>query len=526
MNSRIDKNVGCFCLGYLILYLYYIFVGNQIIEEGKNINMNETKLKSTRNLLDFCKNLNKSNTVISWDKTVEHYAQKAATFKEIFNQPEFNKSPNSKEIVKRLDSLVDRCVNSEFQIAFVGTIKAGKSTLINAILGQNIASTRVTPETAVLTKFRSSEKNYVKVKFYSKNEWDELWKTISTRADVFLEEYKTLNGESNKNKWIGHSEYRKEILISNLKEELERWSSSKHVEHYFVKEIEVSLENLNLPENVVFVDTPGLNDPVKYRSDVTRNYIDRANAVFICVTVHAMTGEETKIIYSVFANSSSKDKIFVIGTQIDNLNVPEQDWQEQHNEWCKYLSEKSAFGDTRLADSHIIPTAAYMENLCREYLKDKYIIKEEEKKVLFAFAVKYGIITTDDMMGGFDINNADDYIEKLKDHSHIDKLLGSIRTGILSKYRQFLIDDIIKIYNDLKKDISNYFNEVIDNNKKMLAVSNGDINEIRKNYTIARENSEIQKKTREALMILLNDLKENNKKRLEDLEDKLTGVVE
>ena len=309
-----------------------------------------------------------------------------------------------------------------------------------------------------------------------------------------------------------------------MKQELEVWSSSKHVEHYFVKEIEVGLSSLNLPENVVFVDTPGLDDPVKYRSDVTRNYINRANAVFVCVTAHAMTGEETKNIYSVFANSSSPEKIFIIGTQADNLNKPEKDWNEQKNEWVKYLSEKTAFNSRQLAESNIICTAGYMENLCREYIKDKNSISEDDKKVLFSFATKYGIITIEDMMSGFDIDCMDKYIEKLREYTYIDTLLYKIRTDILARYRQFLIDDIIKIYNDLKRDISAYFMEVADNNKKLLDASNSDVDEIRKQYEIAYENAQAQKQVKEALSILLNDLKENNSKRIKDLELKLKNI--
>lgn len=427
-----------------------------------------TNEKTIRSLVDFCNGLQEPKTVITWDSTVARCARTLEMFKSILNQPEFQNSPEVAGMQKRLESLLDRCVNSEFQIAFVGTINAGKSTLINAILGQNVASTRVTPETAVLTKFRNSPYNYIKVKFYSTNEWDELWKTISTRADVFLEEYERLNGKNHKNTWVGHSEYKKEISRSDLKEELEKWSSSKHVEHYFVKEIEVGLSSLDLPENVVFVDTPGLDDPVKYRSDVTRNYIDRANAVFVCITAHAMTGEETKNIYSVFANSSSKEKIFIIGTQADTLNKPEQDWNEQKNEWVKYLSEKAAFNSRQLADSNIIRTAGYMENLCREYIKDKNSLSEDDKKVLFSFAMKYGIITMDDMMSGFDINRMDKYVEKLRECTYIGTLLDRIRTDILARYRQFLIEDIIKIYNDLKRDISAYFREVAETKKNFL----------------------------------------------------------
>lgn len=485
-----------------------------------------TKEKTTRSLVDFCNGLQEPKTVITWDSTVARCARTAEMFRYILEQPEFKKSPEVAGMQKRLEALVDRCVNSDFQIAFVGTIKAGKSTLINAILGQNVASTRVTPETAVLTKFRNSAENYIKVKFYSENEWDELWKTISNRADVFLEEYKKLNGNKHKDKWVGHSEYEKKINVSDLKQELEVWSSSKHVEHYFVKEIEVGLSSLNLPENVVFVDTPGLDDPVKYRSDVTRNYINRANAVFVCVTAHAMTGEETKNIYSVFANSSSPEKIFIIGTQADNLNRPEKDWNEQKNEWVKYLSEKTAFNSRQLAESNIICTAGYIENLCREYLKDSNSLNDDDRNILVSFAMKYSIITMEDMIKGNVLNNMDKYVEKLRERANISVLFNKIRNDILAKYRQFLVEDIVKIYTDLKRDMMKFFKEISDENKKLLYASNGDVDEIRKQYEIAYENAQAQKQVKEALSILLNDLKENNDKRLKDLKVKLANIAD
>lgn len=477
--------------------------------------MTLTKEKTTRSLVDFCNGLQEPKTVITWDSTVARCARTAEMFRYILEQPEFKKSPEVAGMQKRLEALVDRCVNSEFQIAFVGTIKAGKSTLINAILGQNVASTRVTPETAVLTKFRSSAENYIKVKFYSENEWDELWKTISERADTFLKEYKSFDGENHKSKWVGHSEYRKPINSSNLKEELEIWSSSKHVEHYFVKEIEVGLNTLDLPENVVFVDTPGLNDPVKYRSDVTRKYIDRANAVFVCVNASKMTGEETRIIYNVFSNSSSREKIFVIGTQADNLNTPpEQQWIEQKKEWSKYLEENTAFGNHELAESNIMPTAAYIENLCREYLNKN----EDDKNVLFSLIMKYEIINMNDIMNGVDM---DECVKKLREYSHIKELLEKINNDILSKYRQYLIEDIIKIYKDLKSDMMKFFREVANNHKKLLIASESDTDEIKRQYETALKNAEKNRNAKKNLTSILNILKEDNKKRLQNLEEML-----
>ena len=51
------------------------------------------------------------------------------------------------------------------EIAVVGTVKAGKSSLINALIGTRLASVDPTPETSILVKYRTtSEGNYLKIK--------------------------------------------------------------------------------------------------------------------------------------------------------------------------------------------------------------------------------------------------------------------------------------------------------------------------------------------------------------------------
>lgn len=475
-----------------------------------------------KNITDFCNQISVKSNIVSWDSTINRYARIAEKFKTILLQPEIKKYSQSETYIPRLNTLIDRCINSDFQIAFVGTIKAGKSTLINAILGQNIASTRVTPETAVLTKFKHSNDNYIKVKFYSSEEWESLWKTISNRADVFKEEYASLNGDFSKDKWISHDDIHKYLSDSEIKAELERWSSSKHVEHYFVKEIEVGLTSLDLPENVVFVDTPGLDDPVKYRSDVTRKYIERANAVFVCVTAHAMTGEEQKTILGVFANSSSSDKIFIIGTQTDNLNNPEKDWAEQHREWVKYLSDETGFGSRTSAERQIMPTAAFMENLCREYKKDKSSVSDADKNLLAALAMKYGLITFSDVMNGASVDEA---IIKLLDYTFIDKLMMQIKESLLTKYKDYLISDIKKAYSDLKKELIVYFQEIKSSNEDLLSATMSSKEEIEQKFEKARIEAEASKNSKEILINLLNVAKEDNKKRIEELEKALKNLT-
>lgn len=253
---------------------------------------------------------------ITWNSNVDKYVKRMEQLRTVLIQPEFNRN-NENSLISRIDNFIKRCQTPEFHIAFVGTIKAGKSTLINALLNRNLASTSVTPETAVLTKFRHCKNiNYIRVSFYSQYEWDKLWKSISNNADVFLKEYATLNGDNFKNNWIGHQEIYQEVENQELEEIIEHWTSSKKVEHYFVKEVEIGLKDFDMPEQVVFVDTPGLDDAVKYRSDVTRNYIDRANAVFACVKSDSLTGPELSTLYRIFSNTSyNPEKVYVIGTQ-------------------------------------------------------------------------------------------------------------------------------------------------------------------------------------------------------------------
>ena len=66
---------------------------------------------------------------------------------------------------KAIGRYIEFVRNPEIQVAVVGAVKAGKSTLMNAILGIDIASTEVTPETAALTIFKYSEKYFIKVYF-------------------------------------------------------------------------------------------------------------------------------------------------------------------------------------------------------------------------------------------------------------------------------------------------------------------------------------------------------------------------
>lgn len=455
---------------------------------------------------------NKKHLDITWDVTVDKYVRMIEKMQAILSMREFESGAQN-TLINRTKIFMDRCEKPEFHIAFVGTIKAGKSTLINALLGKNYASTSVTPETAVLTKFRHcEEENYVKVTFYSETDWALLWDSISNNADVFKEEYKRLEAEKVKDQWIGHSQEYISASEDELESVIERWTSSKRAEHYFVKEVEIGLQGFHMPEEIVFVDTPGLDDAVKYRSDVTRQYIDRANAVFACVKSDALTGPELNTLYRIFSNTSyNPEKVYVIGTQWDSLNNPKKDWEQQKEEWVKYLKRKDAYGKEELAGKNITYAAAYVNNLARDYAE----LDEDEKYTLQSTGFKFRIMPSD----------LESRLSDLIELSNVGEIRRHINQDLVTQYKEYLYKDIQELYMDIKKDICVHFEEIETAQESIMDTATKDISGIRADYEKAKKDLEEVQKYKEQLQNTLKIVREDTKNRIKDLQEKLKELV-
>lgn len=438
----------------------------------------ETRIAALRSNLE----AQKIDTAYLWNETAHKYAKNMLKVKSLLETDEMKQQITSK-MYKDIDTFLSKCKDNEFHIALVGAIKAGKSMLINAMLGYEYSSTKVTPETASLTKFKKSSKNYVKAIFYSVNEWNELWESVNkSNAAVFLEEYKTLNAESIKNQWLGHHDEVTECETrEELKDKIYEWTSSKSSLHYFVKEVEVGLKEFELPDGVVLVDTPGLNDVVEYRSNITRDYIARANAVLVCVKSDALNGQELQTIINVFSNTRyNPEKVYVIATQTDTLNHPVEDWKNQRDEWLKYLKQKSTFASAELAKKNLIAVSGYLYLLLKEY-KD-LPEDSDEYWALESIAIKYRIR----------MKEMDERYNELLDYTNIEMLKRTIKNEIVSKYEELLIEDIKGTYDICKESITFAMNNIKKNQQEIIDTAQGGIEEIKK------KKEEYEKKYKEA----------------------------
>lgn len=444
---------------------------------------------------------------IYWDKRIDVCVKKIERLKALMKISTHDEAIYKKLFAEINDFLI-KCANPEFQIAFVGTIKTGKSTLINSLLGHNYASMAVTPETAALTKFRKSTgSDYVNVTFYNSNEWSELWRSRTSGADAFNKEYKELNGDAYKDKWIGHEPIHREMGNSEIEAELAKWSSSKSPEHYFVKEIEVGISTLSsdFPTQVVFVDTPGLSDPVAYRSEITKNYIRKANAVFVCVDAQKIYKEEIETIASVFSFSAhNKNKVHIIATHWDTMNEPNEDWVSKQKPFMiKHLVGPGFFETEENARENIMHSAAYIYNLCRDYKT----LEKREKNSLLSFAVKLD----------YDISELSEKIDEIMEKTNIDNIKSVIREKLTGKFHDLLVQDLFKQYNEITGQLKRYVITSRNDNKKVIEAANSNLDEFKKKIDEAQKNYKAVQNQKKMLEDALKSVNSHTQKRLEKI---------
>lgn len=406
-------------------------------------------------------------------------------------EKEFNvKFDDERKDIKEQKAFIEE---PDLQIAIVGTIKAGKSTFINALFEENIASTDVTPETASLTKFRYSTKNKLEVKFYNKAEWDELWESVKkseekTKTKIFRDEFESSGAENIKNDYIGASDKIEEVSnIEELKNKVKEYTSKNSKIHYFVKELKVYLNNENMHKNVTIVDTPGLDDVVDYRSKITRDYIKRANAVIVCVDSSSLRNDEYLTITKVFENIGYDFyKVMILGTQIDNRNNPKKDWEEkQIEEWKKYLRDK--YKNEDLLKNNIIGVSSYVYSKVIE-LENGEKCEEDAILQIYKLAKSYGIDLSlqDPNLNNNIIKNSN----PIRDLTNIQKVNSIMHRDIISKGEEEVIKDLEKRYLSVITNISNKAKSIKNTNsesKKTLDMTKAE----QENFRI-KKNKEIE----------------------------------
>ncbi len=177
---------------------------------------------------------------------------------------------------------VPKLEGERFHIVVLGEFNHGKSTFVNALLGLDVLPTGITPTTAAINQVLHAPIPHAKVVLQSGEHVD------LTPSEI--REWVTVAG--------GHA------------------SEVAYVELGYPCDI--------LKDNVVLVDTPGVNDLNEQRAEVTYGYVPRADAVlFLLDAGQALKDSERTFLASHMLDGTRERLIFVLG-KMDLLSDDER----------------------------------------------------------------------------------------------------------------------------------------------------------------------------------------------------------
>lgn len=227
----------------------------------------------------------------------------------------------------------------EFNVAVTGVINAGKSTLLNALLGKKILGASNVPETVNLTVLKYAPEPFARVNFWSKAELKELG-IAQDKDDEIAEIYggagvkfENETAQNLKVKFNADDESEAKFQSPDADQicsdqpasktvktdEIKRYTSADSKYAKFVKSVEL-YENLELlKDNVRIIDTPGIDDAVAAREELVRRFMRECDLMVHLMNVsQSATQKDLDFIVSSLQNSHAV-RLAVLLTHADVL---------------------------------------------------------------------------------------------------------------------------------------------------------------------------------------------------------------
>jgi small GTP-binding protein len=178
---------------------------------------------------------------------------------------------------------IPKVANERFHLVILGEFNHGKTTFVNALLGADILPTGITPTTAAINHVLFADKPAARA-------------ILKDGSDIA-------------------------IAPGSLAD----WVTVTGARQGEVSHVEVGYPAALLRENVVLVDTPGVNDLNEQRADITYGYVPQADAViFLLDAGQALKDSEREFLSSRVLTRTKERLIFVVG-KIDLLSGSERD---------------------------------------------------------------------------------------------------------------------------------------------------------------------------------------------------------
>lgn len=204
-----------------------------------------------------------------------------------------------------IEAALQRAREGKFSVAIVGAMNCGKSTLLNAMLGAEVVPFSPVACSAKLAVVSKAKLDASRVEFLSREDWTELQRRADSagnarregrrddeldESDKAAEEILAMAQDSlgaEVYQWLGHAP--KEVPNAQLAEYVAKGGRFTPV----TSRVAVGGRFETLDDRQVFVDTPGLFDPVRSRElETQRNLAEAAAVVFVLYAGQAFSKEE------------------------------------------------------------------------------------------------------------------------------------------------------------------------------------------------------------------------------------------
>ncbi|QKF66028.1 GTP-binding protein (dynamin domain) [Arcobacter venerupis] len=225
----------------------------------------------------------------------------------------------NQEILDELETTKNYLNNQKFSIGITGVMNAGKSTMLNALMGREILGSAVVPETANLTIVKYNPTDNAKVFYWNTHEWDRILKSAEQLESMkeFVNETNKIFGDELQN-YIKPVSRFDEVDINDLSSYTSAEASGKKCN--LVKYVELGSQLDFLSDGIEIVDTPGLDDPVIQREEITKEYISACDMMLHLMNVsQSATLKDVEFIIDALLYQNIS-KLLVVITRADTVS--------------------------------------------------------------------------------------------------------------------------------------------------------------------------------------------------------------
>jgi GTP-binding protein EngB required for normal cell division len=220
---------------------------------------------------------------------------------------------------ERISALIERLNQGRFHLAVLGQFKRGKSTFLNALLGEAVLPASVVPLTAIPSFIRYREHRGVRIFFHDDRPPEDIPAADCSELNMILKKYVTEEGNPEN--------------------------------RFGVARADVYHPSPVLKKELVLIDTPGIGSIYKHNTEATLNFLPQCDAALFLISADPpITDVEVEFLKVV---RGKVGKLFFILNKIDYLS--DTDVPEAVNFFRNAVKTKSGYEDVR-----VFPVSAKM----------------------------------------------------------------------------------------------------------------------------------------------------------------------